>query len=324
MSVQEAALYGDLVLALRDHAAEQLAAQSPDRDVNTARARLDEFIRAWFFTPQKELYGSAPRDVIWREQLGEPNPLPKEYAADVFGDDCPICKAMREEIENAESDEAHGHHWGYAPDTCLLEQYDPEGAEARWRKEFARMESAKKEREQPSPSAPDYTPPSAKAPQLDPEAFLTALRQPWLDPALHKAAAALAERCDVPVRPVSGGTPYRRITHDEAAALVAGLSQQGVDVDALLAHLDAWPYENVALDWLSEPERSLYLVWQAQEQAVAPDDAAGRARYRHHREFIAALAGLIPLGARLWMSGWLAAVILRPPSPTEGRKSRET
>src|SRR5712692_8422987 len=108
MSVQEAALYGDLVLALRDYAADQLATLRPDRDARAARDRVDEFIRAWFFTPQKELYGSAPRDVIWREQMGEPNPLPKEYAAELFEDDCPICKEMREGIENAESDEAHG------------------------------------------------------------------------------------------------------------------------------------------------------------------------------------------------------------------------
>lgn len=317
MSVQEAALYGDLVLTLRDHAAEQLAGLSAEHDVDAARARLDEFIRTWFFTPQKELYGSAPRDIIWREQLGEPNPVPKEYAADLFGDGCPICQAMREEIENAESDEAHGHHWTYCPDSCLLDRYDPEGSDERWRKEEERMEAARKEREQPSPPAPDYTPASAKAPQLDPEAFLAALRQPWLDPALHKAAAAIAERCDVPIPPGFGSAPYRRITREEAAALVAGLAQQGVDVDALLAHLNAWPYQNVALDWLSEPERSLHLVWQAQEQAVAPDDAAGQARYRHHRDFIAALANLIPLGARLWMSGWLAAaVVLRPASPS--------
>ena len=67
MSIQEAALYGDLVVALRDYAAGQLACVSPDLDAETAGGRLDEFIRTWFFTPQGELYGSAPREVIWRE-----------------------------------------------------------------------------------------------------------------------------------------------------------------------------------------------------------------------------------------------------------------
>ncbi|HSN74622.1 MAG TPA: hypothetical protein VL334_05945 [Anaerolineae bacterium] len=59
MSMQEAALYGDLVVALRDHAAGELAGRSPDLDAETAGALLDEFIRSWFFTPQTELYGAA-------------------------------------------------------------------------------------------------------------------------------------------------------------------------------------------------------------------------------------------------------------------------
>ena len=91
MSIQEAALYGDLVVALRDYAAGQLADVSPDLDAETAGGRLDEFIRTWFFTPQGELYGPAPREVIWREQLGEGNPIPREYAAEAYGDcDCQI------------------------------------------------------------------------------------------------------------------------------------------------------------------------------------------------------------------------------------------
>lgn len=137
MSVQETALYGDLVLALRDYAAEQLAALAPGRDVKATRAQLDEFIRTWFFTPQDELYGSAPRDIIWREQLGQPNCIPRQYAAEAFDDDCPLCQMMRKEIESAENDEAHGYHWTYCPDTCLLDLYDPKGSEERWSKELA-------------------------------------------------------------------------------------------------------------------------------------------------------------------------------------------
>ena len=133
MSIQEAALYGDLVLALRDYAAERLASMTPCKD-------LDEFIRIWLFTPQEQLYGSSPRDVIWREQLGEGNPIPREYAAEAYSDcDCPICQMLREEIENAESDEAHGHCWVYSPDSCLLDRYDPEGSDERWRREFESM-----------------------------------------------------------------------------------------------------------------------------------------------------------------------------------------
>ena len=144
MSMQEAALYGDLVLALRDYATEQLAAPAAGLTAEQARLQVDEFIRGWFFTPQDELYGSTPREVIWREQLGEPNPIPRRYAAEIFDDDCPLCQMMRAEIENAESDEAHGHHWTYCLDACLLDQYDPEGSAERWQKEearFTRMEN---------------------------------------------------------------------------------------------------------------------------------------------------------------------------------------
>ena len=47
MSVQECALYGDLVLYLRDRAAELLAAAS---DVGAERTRLDAIIHDWFLT----------------------------------------------------------------------------------------------------------------------------------------------------------------------------------------------------------------------------------------------------------------------------------
>jgi tetratricopeptide (TPR) repeat protein len=151
MSMQEAALYGDLVSALRDYAAAQLASHAAGLTAEQAGRQVDEFIRNWFFAPQEELYGSAPREVIWREQLGEPNPLPCRYAAEIFEDDCPLCQMMCAEIESAERSEVHGHHWTYCPDFCLLDRYDPEGSEERWQKEEARLER----REHPSSGA-DY------------------------------------------------------------------------------------------------------------------------------------------------------------------------
>ncbi|MFQ5340913.1 MAG: hypothetical protein ACE5F6_05145 [Anaerolineae bacterium] len=144
MSIQECALYGDVVLWLRDRAAELLAEARTESTLEAETTRLDELIRGWFFTPQDELYGSAPREIIWREQLGEPNPIPKEYVDDAIGDDdCPICQMMREEIESAESDHDHGYHWTYCPDSCLLDLYDPEGSDERWQKEFADLEAWK-------------------------------------------------------------------------------------------------------------------------------------------------------------------------------------
>ncbi|HID87083.1 MAG TPA: hypothetical protein EYP55_06840 [Anaerolineae bacterium] len=143
---------------------------------------------------------------------------------------------------------------------------------------------------------------------MDPETFLEVLRRPWLDPELHRAAGKLAERCDVPVPDARSGPRYRRITRPEATSLVAGLHQQGVDVQALLAQIEAWPYQNVALDWLSEPEQNAALICRAMETEIDPEDEAELARFRHHRDFILTLARLIPPGARLWLQGWLEAV----------------
>jgi len=139
MSLQEAALYGNLILALRDYAAEQLAALDPELEAAAAIIHLDDFIHDWFFTPQEELCGAAPREVIWREQLGEGNPLPKEYVGAFFDNECLICQALREEIERVPADAEHGYFWVYCPDSCLLDRYDPEGSAERWEREFARM-----------------------------------------------------------------------------------------------------------------------------------------------------------------------------------------
>jgi hypothetical protein len=312
MSVQECALYGDLVLWLRDRAAELLAEVRTDSTVEAETARLDELIRSWFFTPQDELYGSAPREVIWREQLGELNPVPKEYVDEfIADDDCPICQMMREEIESAEDDHEHGWHWGYCPDSCLLELYDPEGSEERWEKEFARheeWEAQEEERWRQTEPAPPYTPPPVGSREVDPETFLEVLQRPWLDPELHKVAGKLTGCCDVPVPGDRFGTGYRRLTRPEATSLVAGLHQQGVGVQALLSQIEVWPYQNVALDWLSDPEKNVAVICRAMETEIPPDDETELVRFRQHRDFIFTLAQLIPPGARLWLQGWLEAV----------------
>jgi hypothetical protein len=144
--------------------------------------------------------------------------------------------------------------------------------------------------------------------QLDPSTFLSVLRRPGLNPELHKAAQQLAERCDVPQSRSPWGSPYRRVTQDEALCLLAGLHQQRVDIGALLVQIEAWPYENVALDWLSEPERYSALVEQALEIELDPKDETTPLRFRNHRDFILSLARVMPPGARLWLSGWLEAV----------------
>ena len=70
----------------------------------------------------------------------------------------------------------------------------------------------------------------------------------------------MVDHCDVPLTSATDGLSYRRITLGEALSLIAGLNGQGVDAEMLLAQIDAWPYQNVALDWLTEPEKSLAAV----------------------------------------------------------------
>jgi hypothetical protein len=154
----------------------------------------------------------------------------------------------------------------------------------------------------------------------DPQTFLEVLRRPWLDPALHQAAQKLAEHCDVPVPDARAGLGYRRLTQSEAASLASGLSQQGVDIEVLLAQIDAWPYQNVALDWLSESERNVALLCQAMEQELPADDWDGQTRFRQHRDFVLVLASVVPPAARIWLQGWLEAVahgaFVSPDDPT--------
>ncbi len=133
MSIQECALYGDLVLYLRDRAAELLA-RSNQTDIAAEQARLDEIIRAWFFAPQADLHGLAPRDVIWAEQKGQPNLVPDDQLDDFFFDDCPLCQAMRQDAEAAIAEgHDHGWHWTYDDGGYpLIAQYDPDGFDALW------------------------------------------------------------------------------------------------------------------------------------------------------------------------------------------------
>lgn len=310
MCHQECALYGDLVLWLRNRTAEMLAGDPAS--VEAEQKRLDALIRDWFFAPQAELHGCAPRDIIWAEQLGQPNPIHPEHLNEFFEDDCPVCQFERQRVSAAlEEGAEHGWQWfhddGGFP---LIACYDPEGWDERWAEADAVFEAMHEEdqAEQTLPAAPAYEPPPTEPREVDPQGFVEILRQPWIDPALHLAAEKLVERCDVPVVDDQMGLRYRRVNQREALSLLAGLDRQGVDAEALMAQLDAWPYQNVALDWLSDPEQNVALICQALEEGSSPDDHEGQARLRQHRDFIFVLAHMIPPGARLWLQGWLEAV----------------
>ena len=143
MSIAEAALYGDLVKHLRDVCAQQLAGLK-GVGFESERAALDEAIRTWFFTPQDDLCGFTPQRVIRNEELNIRNTVPCDKLGDLFEDDCPVCAAMRTAGEaDMATDPDHDHDWAFnlAPDFSLLDEYDPEGSDERWRIEAERMEA---------------------------------------------------------------------------------------------------------------------------------------------------------------------------------------
>jgi len=151
MSIAEAALYGDLVKYLRDRWAEQ-AAQFNETTVDEERTHIDELIKAWFFAPQSELHSLTPREIIRNEELGRPNVVSHDHLDELFFDvpptdgdylDCRLCQMMREEALSGEGGE---WHFGLAPDLSLLDEYDPEGYEARWDEEERRMTEAEEAR----------------------------------------------------------------------------------------------------------------------------------------------------------------------------------
>ncbi len=313
MSIQEAALHGELVLYLRDRLAELLAGE--DGDIEGARARLDAIIREWFFTPQSKLHGCAPRELIWAERRGEPNPVHPGHLDEFFDEDCPICQADLASVRAAlESGDNPGWHWYYdGGGFPLIARYDPDGWDEFWREQEAAFEEWRAEEEEQGapdfglPVAAAYEPFPVEPDEVSPEEFMARLHRPWLDPTLHHAAEALIDRLDCP-EPSLFGFRYRPLTYDETLSLLVGLHEHGVDVEMLLAQIEVFPYQDVALDWLSRPEENAALMIEAMEQDIAADDEGERTRFRHHRDFILMLSRVIPPGARLWLQGWLEAV----------------
>ncbi len=312
MSVQEAALYGDLVLYLRDQAADLLAGEDSDREEQ--QEHLDHIIRDWFFTPQDRLHGCAPRELIWAEQGRVPNPIHPEHLDEFFVGDCPICQAELEEIKAAmEADEDPGWHWYYDDGGYpLIARYDPEGWDECWAEIEADVEAWQTDQgDTPSetslPAAEAYEPFPVTSDKATPEAFMARLRQPWIDPRLHQAAQMLAERLDCP-EPSEFGLQYRRIRYEEALSLLVGLYEHGVDVEGLLSQIEAFPYQYIALDWLSQPAENAAWLVEMIEREAAQGGESDIDRMRHHRDFIFMLSRMVSPGAQLWLRGWLDAI----------------
>ncbi|CAG0928870.1 hypothetical protein TFLX_01113 [Thermoflexales bacterium] len=119
---QACALYQQLVRHVQQCAAEELAALR-QTSVEAEYNHIDQIIRDWLFAPQRDLHGSAPREVMRREQLDEPNVLPPPSP-----DDDELTQELHE-IEALLGGEER-HHW-FVDDggRSLLDEFDPEGQE---------------------------------------------------------------------------------------------------------------------------------------------------------------------------------------------------
>jgi hypothetical protein len=135
---QACALYQQLVRHVQKCAAEELAALR-QTSVSAEYGRIDQIIRDWLFTPQRDLHGSSPREVMRREQLDEPNVLPPPSPDD---------DEMLQELHEIEELLGGGerHQW-FVDDggLSLLDEFDPEGQDEYFRIMDARAAARQKE-----------------------------------------------------------------------------------------------------------------------------------------------------------------------------------
>ncbi len=122
---QACALYQQLVRHVQKCAAEELAALR-HTSTSAESEHIDQIIRDWLFTPQRDLHGSSPRDVMRREELGEPNVLPPPSPDDD--------EMLQELYEIEELCGGERHHW-FVDDggMSLLDEFDPEGSDEYFR-----------------------------------------------------------------------------------------------------------------------------------------------------------------------------------------------
>lgn len=179
------------------------------------------------------------------------------------------------------------------------------------------FEGAVEERDEDAANVPDYDPPplqesySADLVRL----WMHTAYEPWPDLPLEQAAKVLASRIgySVPQPPLtheSVSLGWVHFSEMEARALAFELHNAGVDIDALLEQIEAFPYDDVSLAWLTEPERCIHLhavlveKMGEEEREIYPESIA---RLRHTAEFIHRVAALIPPHVRIWLCGWSAA-----------------
>ena len=123
---QACALYQQLVRHVQKCAAGELA-ELRQTSVEAEYRHIDQIIHDWLFAPQRDLHGSSPRDVMRREQLGEPNALPPPSPDD---------EEWLQELHEIEAllGGNERHHW-FVDDggVSLLDEFDPEGQDEYFR-----------------------------------------------------------------------------------------------------------------------------------------------------------------------------------------------
>lgn len=177
---------------------------------------------------------------------------------------------------------------------------------------------AAKERNEDIANVPDYNPPPLnKSHSTDlVRLWMRAAYEPWPDLPLERAAKVLSRHLcySVPQPPLTHESvrlDWARFSEMEARALAFELHSAGVDIEALLAQIEAFPYDDgISLAWLINPEPGIHMhatlaeQMGEEEREMHPESLA---RLRHSAEFIRRVAALIPPHVRIWLHGWAAA-----------------
>jgi len=179
------------------------------------------------------------------------------------------------------------------------------------------FEGAEKKRVEDVAGVPDYDPPPLRS-SGDPDVvqlWMHAAYEPWPDLPLEQAAQVLSRR-------IGYSVPRPPLTHEsvclgwvhfsevEARALAFELHAAGVDIEDLLGQIEAFPYDDISLTWLVEPERCIHLHATLAEQMgneERDEYPESLARLRHTAEFVSRMARLISPHVRIWLRGWAAA-----------------
>jgi len=198
-----------------------------------------------------------------------------------------------------------------------IEYRTPEGKPLR--KLNVEFRGAAQERDEDVANVPDYSPPPIRDSRDTGlvQLWMQAAYQPWPDLPLERAAEVLSRR-------IGYSAPQPPLTHEsacldwvhfsvaEARALAFELYQAGVDIETLLAQIEAFPYDDISLAWLTEPEKCIHLHTTLVEQMAEEEremHPESLARLRHTAEFVYRVAALIPAHVRIWLRGWSAAFI---------------